>query len=60
MGNKKATIKYGVLLELLKSNLGNVIIEEALKEGEIEILDEHTGMPVGRITLNNLPEDNTR
>lgn len=47
----KVTIKYSVLMELLKLTMANIIIDEALKIGEIDIIDDISGKKIGKIPL---------
>ena len=47
----KVTIKYSVLIDLLKSTMAETIIKEALKMGEIDIIDDISGEKIGKIPL---------
>jgi len=48
---EKITIKHSVLMELLKNIHGETIIDEALKMGEIDIIDDLSGKKVGKISI---------
>ncbi len=47
----KVTIMYSVLMELLKQAMAKAIIDECLKEGEIDIIDDVSGEKIGKIHL---------
>lgn len=47
----RVTIKYSTLVEVLKHHLGDVIIDEALKVGEIDVVDDFSGKIVDKISL---------
>jgi hypothetical protein len=47
----RVTIKYSVLLDLLRAYNGDVIIEEALKMGKIDIIDDISGEKIGEIPI---------
>lgn len=52
MKRNRIKIKYSVLVELVKSIYDeDCVIEEALKEGEIVIVDDNTGKVIGTITF---------
>jgi hypothetical protein len=52
METKKAQIKYNDLMELLKHNYGDIILEE-LKDWEITVVDDNTGQIVGKFVPGN-------
>ena len=45
------TIKYAVLSELLGTHLKGIVIDEALKMGDIDIVNNDEKTVVGKITL---------
>lgn len=51
MEKKKAQIKYNDLLDLLKHNYGDIILNE-LKNWEINVVDE-IGQTVGKFLLDD-------
>ena len=50
---EKVTVKQSVLVEVLKTILGDCIIKEVLRRGEISIVDDHSGREVGVITMES-------
>lgn len=48
---QKIEVKYSVFIEIMKSALNDVILKEALKEGEIIIVDDITNKYMGNITF---------
>ena len=47
----KVTIKYSVLMDLLKLTMAEAIIDEALKIGEIDVIDDVSEAKIGKISL---------
>jgi len=56
MERKTITIKMSILIELLKSDLGD--IEEALKIGKIDIIDDFSNVKIGEISFHAGHKDN--
>jgi hypothetical protein len=51
---QKVEIKYATFLEIMRSFLGDIILKEALKTGEITVVDDSSGAEIGRITFQNI------
>lgn len=49
----KITIKYSVLMNLLKTTWGEVKLDEARKMGKIDILDDVSGQKIGEISFKD-------